>query len=184
MDTPNAKMRRRRDRPFRDFDALRTSSRQGGSSVGASVPMMSIETATSAPEVDVAAPGPFGLGRDRVSGPCLVSHLSTRRVSANREVRISRADALAPRPEKVRSLGTTWSRRKGPPKPLRGPGATRQSHCSGTSYFRRTGERPSADGIPTSPSARDVHGQGRSKSSAGHVPTRPLRAVTATPSDP
>ena len=57
MDTPNAKMRRRRDRPFRDFDALRTSSRQGGSSVGASVPMMSVETATSAPEVDVAAPG-------------------------------------------------------------------------------------------------------------------------------
>ena len=96
LDTPNAKMRRRRDRPFRDFDALRTSSRQGGSSVGASVPMMSVETATSAPEVDVAAPGPFGLGRDRVSGPCLVSHLSTRRVSANRKDRIPGADARTP----------------------------------------------------------------------------------------
>ena len=70
-------MRRRSDRPFRDFDALRTSSRQGGSSVGASVPMMSVETATSAPEVDVVAPGPFDLGRDRVSGPCFGLDLRT-----------------------------------------------------------------------------------------------------------
>ena len=63
--------------PKCEFDALRVSSRQSGSSVGASVPMMSIETATSAPEVDVAAPGPFDLGRDRVSGPCFGLDLRT-----------------------------------------------------------------------------------------------------------
>ncbi len=184
MDTPNAKMRRRRDRPFRDFDALRTSSRQGGSSVGASVPMMSVETATSAPEVDVAAPGPFDLGRDRVSGPCLGLVLRTVRPAPHGLDRVRCDTIITNKNRKVREQASPWRPLHGPKRgPFSSP-FSRREVLPKAKRFRRTRERSNVHSMATSPAPCASDSPWSPYSPAGHVSTRHFRAVTATPSDP
>ena len=69
--------------------------------------MMSIETATSAPEVDVAAPGPFDLGRDRVSGPCLGLVLRTVRPAPHGLDRILCNASITNKNRKVREQASS-----------------------------------------------------------------------------